>query len=139
MGVAFGANLLLAAVILLARGTDFHGTEPALRASARIAFVWFWVAYTGGPLTTLFGGTFLPLKQHGRELGLAFAAALSVHLLLVAWLCLIGAAPALGVFMFFGPLRPLRFFLHSSPLETARGAWPEGMAAVADNRNEFYP
>ena len=111
MGVALGANLFLAAAILLARGADVHGTETALRATARIAFLWFWLAYTGGALTTLFGATFLPLKRHGRELGLAFAAALSVHLLLVTWLCLIGAAPALGVFMFFGPAAAITLLL----------------------------
>jgi hypothetical protein len=44
----------------------------------------------------------LVLKQHGREFGLAFAAALLVHLSFVVWLCWIGAAPKIGVFVFFG-------------------------------------
>jgi hypothetical protein len=102
MGAALGANLLLAAIIVLARGTGIHGTETALAATARVSFLWFWVAYAGGALTTLFGKIFLPLKQRGREFGLAFAAALLVHLGLVSWLCWIGATPAAGVFIFFG-------------------------------------
>jgi hypothetical protein len=37
-----------------------------------------------------------------REFGLAFSSALLVHLGLVGLLSLIGAAPAVGVFIFFG-------------------------------------
>jgi hypothetical protein len=111
MVTAFGANLFLAFIILMARGAGIHGTETALAATARVAFLWFWVAYTGGALTTLFGAAFLPLKQHGREFGLAFAAALLVHLSLVAWLCWIGAAPEVGVFIFFGTAAGVTFLL----------------------------
>ena len=111
MGAAFVANLCLAGVILLPRGTGVHGTETALAATARLAFFWFWTAYAGGALASLFGPAFLPLKQHGREFGLAFAAALSVHLSLVGWLCLIGAAPGRGVFIFFGIAAAFTFLL----------------------------
>src|SRR5262249_20879497 len=45
---------------------------------------------------------FLPLKQRGRELGLAFAAALLVHLALVGWRCWIGAVPPVDTFIRFG-------------------------------------
>jgi hypothetical protein len=103
IGAALGANLFLSAIILVARGAGVHGTEAALFATGRVAFLWFWAAYAGGPLTTLFGATFLPLKQRGREFGLAFAAALLVHLALVGWLCWIGAAPPIDVFIRFGP------------------------------------
>lgn len=111
MGAAFAANLGLAAVILGARGAGVHGTETALAATARVAFLWFWAAYAGGALANLFGPAFLPLKQHGREFGLAFAAALLVHLSLVSWLCFIGAAPARGVFIFFGAAAAFAFLL----------------------------
>jgi hypothetical protein len=111
MGTALAANLFLAAIILATRGSDDHGTSLALFATGRGAFLWFWAAYTGGALTTLFGATFLPLKQLGRELGLAFAAALLVHLALVSWLCWIGAAPPIGVFIFFGPVAVVTFVL----------------------------
>jgi hypothetical protein len=43
------------------------------------------------------------LQRHGREFGLAFAAAMLVHVILIGWLCVIGAAPGMGVFVFFGP------------------------------------
>jgi hypothetical protein len=111
MGTALGANLFLATIMLTTSGSGVHGTSLALAATARVAFLWFWSAYTGGALTTLFGPAFLPLKQFGRELGLAFAAALSVHLALVGWLCWIGSAPAIGVFVFFGPVAALTFIL----------------------------
>jgi hypothetical protein len=108
---AFAANVALAGVILAARGAGVHGTETALAATARLAFLWFWAAYAGGALANLFGPAFLPLKQHGREFGLAFAAALLVHLSLVSWLCFIGAAPARGVFVFFGTAAAFAFLL----------------------------
>ena len=111
IAAALGVNLLLAAIILAALGADIHGTRTALRVTARVSFLWFWAAYAGGALTTLFGGAFLPLKQHGREFGLAFAAALLVHLCLVSWLCWIGAAPAVGVFVFFGTAAVFAYLL----------------------------
>ena len=111
MGAAFGANLLLSAIILAARGAGVHGTEAALFATGRVAFLWFWAAYAGGALTTLFGAAFLPLKQRGREFGLAFAAALLVHLALVSWLCWIGAAPPIDIFIRFGTAAAFTFLL----------------------------
>ena len=111
IGLAFAANLLLAAIILVVRGADVHGTNAALFATGRLQFLWFLAAYAGGPLTTLFGATFLPLKQRGRELGLAFAAALIVHLALVSWRCWIGAVPTLAVFIRFGAAAALTILL----------------------------
>jgi hypothetical protein len=111
IAAALGVNLLLAAITLLALGADVHGTRTALRATARVSFLWFWAAYAGGALTALFGGAFLPLKQHGREFGLAFAAALMVHLGLVSWFCWIGEAPAAGVFVFFGTAAVFAYLL----------------------------
>jgi hypothetical protein len=111
IGAALTINLVLAAIILVTRGAGVHGTEAALRATARVSFLWFWAAYAGGALTILFGEAFRPLKQHGREFGLAFAAALLVHLILVGWLCWIGAAPRIGVFILFGTGAALAFLL----------------------------
>jgi hypothetical protein len=111
MGTALGANLFLAAIIVATSGSGVQGTSLALAATAPVAFLWFWAAYAGGALTTLFGAAFLPLKQLGRELGLAFAAALLVHIALVSWLCWIGSAPPIGVFVFFGPVAALTFIL----------------------------
>jgi hypothetical protein len=62
-------------------------------------------------LTTLFSSAFRLPKLPGRELGLAFAAALLLHLTLVGWLCWIGSPPAIGVFIFFGPVAVLTYVL----------------------------
>jgi len=99
---AFGAALILAVIVIVALGAGERGTVTALRASARFSFLLFWTAYAGRALTALFGAPFQPLKQRAREFGLAFAAAHLVHIGLVGWLCWIGAAPAVGVFVFFG-------------------------------------
>jgi hypothetical protein len=111
MAAAFVANLCLAAIVLAFRGAGDHGTHAALAATARVQFLWFWAAYAGGALANLFGQPFLPLKRYGREFGLAFAAALLVHLGLVGWLCYIGAPPGRGVFIFFGSAAAVVFLL----------------------------
>jgi hypothetical protein len=102
MGAAFCAAFGLAAVMLALVGIGPRGIHAGLLATARLAFLLFWPAYAGPALAALFGPVFQPLRQHARALGLAFAAALLVHLGLVAWLCLIGAAPARATFVVFG-------------------------------------
>jgi len=102
MGAAFCAAFALAAGILVIFGDGKDGIHASLRGTARLGFVFFWLAYAGGALAALFGPRFQPLKRHGRELGLAFAAVLLVHLGLVAWLCLIDAAPGRSTFIVFG-------------------------------------
>ena len=96
------AALTLAASVTIALGAKQRGIDAALAATARLMFLLFWPAYSGGALVALFGAAFQPLKQHAREFGLAFASALLVHLGLVAVLCLIGAAPDAATFIFFG-------------------------------------
>ena len=102
IGSAFGAALILAAVVLAVLGTGERGTNAALAATARLSFLLFWAAYAGNALTALFGATFEPLKRRAREFGLSFASAHLVHIGLVGWLCWIGATPAVSVFVFFG-------------------------------------
>lgn len=102
IGSAFFAALGLAALVLWIVGPGVKGTILALQLTARLSFLLFWLAYTAGALTALFGSAFEPLKRHAREFGLAFASAHLVHLALVAWLTYIGAAPSRGVFVFFG-------------------------------------
>jgi hypothetical protein len=101
MALAFSASLGLAISIIAAFGID-PGLSIALRATARLAFLIFLPAYVGGPLTSLFGNAFLPVRQHARDFGLAFASAMVVHLGLVIWLCAIGAAPPVKTFLVFG-------------------------------------
>jgi hypothetical protein len=96
------AALTLAASVTVALGAKQEGIDAALAATARLMFLLFWPAYSGGALVALFGAVFQPLKKHAREFGLAFASALLVHLGLVAILCHIGAAPDAATFIFFG-------------------------------------
>jgi hypothetical protein len=103
MGSAFAAAAVLAATILAAFGAGEHGTDIALRMTARFSFLLFWLAYAGAGLAAVFGPAFQPVQRHGRDFGLAFASAHLVHVGLIAWLCWIGALPGAGVFVFFGP------------------------------------
>jgi hypothetical protein len=102
MLLAFCGACCLAGLTLAALGIGEHGTDVALQVTARLSFLLFWLAYAGGALGTLFGTPFEPLKRHLRKFGLAFASAHLIHIALVAWLVWIGAAPALGTFVFFG-------------------------------------
>jgi hypothetical protein len=58
----------------------------ALRATARWSLFCFCLATYGGALTALFGSRFQALARRGRDFGLAFAAAQSLHIGLVVWL-----------------------------------------------------
>lgn len=98
----FCAALGLAAAVLAIAGADDQGIHLALLATARLQFLFFWPAYAGSALATLFGPAFAPWRRHAREFGLAFAAALAVHLGLVAWLCAIGDVPPVRTFVIFG-------------------------------------
>jgi len=102
MGSAAGAELLLAATVFGAKGITEDGILLALRLTARLAFPLFWLAYAGGALATLLGPRFAPLRRQARVFGLAFAAAMTVHLGVLATLCVIGATPAASVFVVFG-------------------------------------
>jgi hypothetical protein len=73
-------------IVLAVLGRGGEGVTYATESVARVAFVFFWLAYTGGALAALFGSRFEILARHRRELGLAFAASLLVHLAFVAWL-----------------------------------------------------
>ena len=60
---------------------------------ARLSFLLFWAAYAGGALATVFGPMFESMARHGRNFGLAFAAALSVHLGATLWYYHVSAYP----------------------------------------------
>jgi hypothetical protein len=85
MASAFVVGLALA-VTVYAVGTPAHRLGMALRTTARWSFLWFCLATYGGALTALFGSRFQALARHGRDFGLAFTAAHSVHIGVVAWL-----------------------------------------------------
>jgi len=104
MGGALVTAAVLGAAELARFGAGTHGTVNALRLTARCAYCFFWPAYAGGGLAVTFGPLFRPLARRGRELGLAFASAQSVHILLVAWLYAISPTPPLSgpLAVFFG-------------------------------------
>jgi peptidoglycan/LPS O-acetylase OafA/YrhL len=95
MGGAFVVSLALAALVLLVRGAGSDPTHTALRLTARWAYCFFWPAYTGGALAALFGARLQPVARRGRELGLAFAAAMLPHAALITWLYYISPHPPL--------------------------------------------
>jgi hypothetical protein len=95
-------SILLSTVALAILGRHERGLDAALMLTGRWSFLLFWSAYAGTGMAALIGGSFGMLGRHGRELGLAFAATMLVHVGLIGWLCAIGAAPATGVFVFFG-------------------------------------
>jgi hypothetical protein len=101
MGLALAAETGVAAIALAVFGANEHGTIIALQLTGRLSFLLFLPAYAGGAMATLFV-RLQPLRQHGREFGLAFASAHLVHLGLVVWLCWIGAAPGIRAFIVFG-------------------------------------
>lgn len=116
MAAAFFVSLVLALGVLARYGTGADSTALALRITARWCFLLFWPAYAGGALAKLFGPRFAPLARRGREFGLAFAAALAVHIALVLWLIAVETRPnGLMIFFWFGAFCTLLLALLSMP------------------------
>ena len=125
MAAAFCVALALAIGAISVAHLVHHGRiSPALEMTARFAFLLFWPAYVGGALASLFGDAFLPLKSYARELGLSFAAALAVHLGLVATLCLAGRPPPLRTFVIFGAAAGCTYLLALLSVRRVREAVP---------------
>jgi hypothetical protein len=122
MTAAFCASLGVALAFAVSRHGDL---TIALATSARVAFLFFWPAYVGGALTSLFGNVFLPLKQHARELGLAFAAALVVHLGFVIRRYVVGPAPSTETFVIFGVAAVFTYLLAFLSVGGVRQALPK--------------
>ena len=114
------AAVAVAVVVLVSLGVDQSGTVAALRVTARLSFLFFWLAYSGRTMANLFGSAFLPIGQHAREFGLAFASAHLVHLALVGWLCWIGHAPEVGTFIFFGSAVVCTYLLAACSIDRVR-------------------
>jgi hypothetical protein len=102
--VSFLTALGLAGASLAAFGADVKGTRHALEINACSSYFWFWPAYAGGALASLFGERFRLVARRGREFGLAFASAHSIHLVLVLLLYRISPKPPISVggAVFFG-------------------------------------
>jgi hypothetical protein len=95
-------SLVLAAAVLAVAGAGEHGTALALRVTARWCFLLFWPAYAGSALARFCGPRFAFLALRGREFGLAFAAALFVHVGLVLWLMDVAADQRAPMLLFWG-------------------------------------
>lgn len=104
MGAAVAVAIALGAAVLLHFGTGTRGTLIALKLTARWSYCLFWPAYAGAALAAAFGPRFQPLARRGRELGLAFASAHTIHILLVIWLYAISPKPPLPLHLaiYFG-------------------------------------
>jgi hypothetical protein len=99
---ALGGALAIAGAVLADYGTGPAGIGQAVRYTARWSFLFFWLSYAGGAMTTLFGSVFAGLARRARALGLAFATALQVHIGLVVWLgVVIGQIPLQGGVLWF--------------------------------------
>jgi hypothetical protein len=96
IGTAFVVSFALAAAVIVTHGTDLDSLKLGLRVTARWSFLFFWIAYTGKALTTLFGPVLAPLGR-GRDFGLAYAAAMLSHVVILVWMYLITShAPLAG-------------------------------------------
>jgi hypothetical protein len=99
---AFGGALAIAAALLAADGTGPGGLGLAVRVTARWSFLYFWLSYAGGATAILFGPAFSKLARVARSAGLAFAAALQIHIGLVVWLGVAtGHVPLQGGLLWF--------------------------------------
>ena len=101
IGAVAGA-LAIAATVLIAVGTGPGGLGLAVRMTARWSFLYFWLSYAGGAMAVVFGPPFARLAGVARPSGLAFAAALQVHIGLVVWLGVVtGRVPLQGGLLWF--------------------------------------
>jgi hypothetical protein len=99
---ALGGALALAVPVLAGYGTGPDGLRLGVRVTARWSLLFFWLSYAGGALAILFGPAFAGLARQARALGLAFAAALAVHIGFVVWLgVVIGQIPLRGGVLWF--------------------------------------
>jgi hypothetical protein len=99
---ALGGALAFAVAVLAGYGTGPDGLRLGLRVTARWSFLFFWLSYAGGALAILFGPVFAGLARRARALGLAFAAALAVHIGFVVWLGVVtGQIPLQGGVLWF--------------------------------------
>jgi hypothetical protein len=115
MAAAFVVASALAAIVLAEFGAGERGTVLALRATARWSFLLFWLAYAGGAMAALCGPRLGELARRGRELGLAFASAQFVHVVLVLWLFYVTARPGGMIFFWIGVLCTYLLALFSLP------------------------
>ena len=104
--MAFCTALGLAVGVVAVFGANSQGFRVALQATARINLLLFSPAYVGGALTALVGKRIRPLRDNSRNFGLAFAAALNVHLGLLSAYARRGTCPMQRPPEFWGEVQP---------------------------------
>ena len=116
MGTAFVIAFASAATVLAIFGVGERGIAIALRVTARWSFLLFWSAYAGGAVAKLFGPRVAGVARRGRDFGLAFASAQTVHLGLILWLFYLAPGSNGGmVFFWVGILCTYLLALFSLP------------------------
>lgn len=93
MAAAFCASLAVTVAVLGVAGAGERGTSIALQLTGRLSFLLFWPAYAGAAAAVLFAPRFAFLARHGRDFGLAYAAAQLVHIGLVAHIISLSKGP----------------------------------------------
>jgi hypothetical protein len=78
-------SFLVAAALVVPAIFSHQGAGLALRTTARWSFLLFWLAYSGPAIATIGGPSFNGLARYRRELGLSFASAHLIHVLLILW------------------------------------------------------
>lgn len=117
MATAFLIAFASAATVLVIFGVGERGMAIALRLTARWSFLLFWFAYAGGAMARLFGPRVAGVARRGRDFGLAFASAQTVHLGLILWLFYLAPGSNGGmVFFWVGILCTYLLALFSMPL-----------------------
>jgi DMSO/TMAO reductase YedYZ heme-binding membrane subunit len=80
-------NFGVAAAVLASAGADETGTKFALRATARVAFLWFALAFSASSLDRIFRKRWTKwILARRRFIGAAFAAAFMTHVSMILWL-----------------------------------------------------
>ena len=93
-----------------------HGLPAAVAAVARVAFIPFWLSYTGGAWVALGVRRLAFARDHAREFGLAFATAIAIHVGLICWQTMRGQPPAPMTVVIFGTAALLTFLLSAASL-----------------------
>jgi hypothetical protein len=139
MGGAFSTALVLAIVAIAMTPRAGDHVAAALRATARLSFLFFWPAYAGSAIALLFGRRFALLARYGREFGLAYASAQLVHVLLVSWLVVHSTQPFIEATMPFFSIGFLwTYFLAFSSFERLQHLFNPNLLRVLRNLGLEY-
>lgn len=122
--IAAGALAVILAILAANCAADgVGGLDAALRATARLGFGAFIFAFVAGPLAGLgiYAGEF---RRIARPAGLAFAAVLTVHVVVVVARCVSGCPPNLRTFVIFGGAAGMTYLMTACSAPAIRKVLP---------------